>query len=221
MRQASSSNRRNVSVGKAAALLRAAAEHPEGLSVSSLAREAELPRATALRMIEALEAERLLARVRDRDLVLLGPGLFELATLGDADRPLVEAAREPMRTLVEATGEAVTLAVLRGDRIVGIDEIPSPHEIGPMTWIGRSWSLNRTASGRIASGEVPAGEVAVSVDEVEEGLASIAAGVPLATHAGAFVTVSGPSYRFDATARETAGPLLLGACAEIADAVGA
>lgn len=221
MRQDTSSNRRNVSVGKAAALLRAAAEHPDGLSVSSLARAADLPRATALRMIEALEAERLLARVRDRDLVLLGPGLFELAALGDADRPLIEAAREPMRTLVEQTGEAVTLAVLRGDRIVGIDEIPSPYEIGPTTWIGRSWSLDRTASGRIASGEVSAGGVATSVDEVEEGLASIAAGIPLATHAGAYLTVSGPSFRFDADARAAAGPRLLATCSTIAEAVGA
>lgn len=189
--------------------------------MSALARAADLPRATALRMIEALEAERLLARLRDRDLVLLGPGLFELAALGDADRPLIEATREPMRHLVEATGEAVTLAVLRGDRIVGLDEIPSPYEIGPTTWIGRSWNLDRTASGRIASGEVPPGGIATSVDEVEEGLASIAAGIPLATHAGVFLTVSGPSFRFDTDARAAAGPTLLATCAAIADAVGA
>ena len=57
-------NQRNASVGKAAALLRVAAAHPDGLSVSALARAAGLPRATALRMVDALEAEGLLARAR-------------------------------------------------------------------------------------------------------------------------------------------------------------
>jgi len=120
-RQASPADRRNASVGKAAAVLRAAAAHPDGASVTRLARDAGLPRATALRMIEALEAERLLSRLRDEDRVLLGPGLYELAAAGDQERPLVEAARGPMRRLADATGEAITLAVRRGDRILGID----------------------------------------------------------------------------------------------------
>ena len=220
-RQASPADRRNASVGKAAALLRAAAGHPEGASVSQLARDAKLPRATALRMIEALEAERLLARRRDHDLVLLGPGLYELASGGDQDRSLIEAALGPMRDLADTTGEAVTLAVRRGDRIVGIDEIPGSHMIGPATWIGRSWGLDRTSTGRIARGAVPPDSVAESVDEIEDGLASIAALIPIDGHPGAYMTVSGPSFRFDAEARAAAGPHLLAAAQAVVAALGA
>lgn len=220
-RQASPADRRNASVGKAAAVLRAAAAHPDGASVTRLARDAGLPRATALRMIEALEAERLLSRLRDEDRVLLGPGLYELAAAGDQERPLVEAARGPMRRLADATGEAITLAVRRGDRILGIDEIPGSHVIGPSTWVGRSWGLERTSTGRLASGEVPADGVAESVDELEPGLASIAARIPLERHPGAYLTVSGPSFRFDARARATAAAPLLAAAAAVArDAAG-
>jgi IclR family acetate operon transcriptional repressor len=54
-------------------LLRATATHPDGASVSALARAAELPRATALRLIQTMEREGLLLRVPEADRVLLGP----------------------------------------------------------------------------------------------------------------------------------------------------
>ncbi len=215
-RQPVSADRRNASVGKAAALLRAAAAHPDGASVSQLARDANIPRATALRMLEALEAERLITRLRDRDVVLLGDGLYELTAAGDADRPLIEAARRPMRELADATGEAITLAVRRGNHIMGIDEIPGEHVIGPSSWIGRSWGLSGTSSGRLATGAVAADSVAESVDEIEPGLASIAAAIPYPGRNGAYVTVSGPTYRFDAAARAAAAPQLLNAVRRIA-----
>lgn len=213
-RQSSPADRRNASVGKAAAVLRAAAVHPTGASVSQLARAAGLPRATALRMIEALELERLLVRRRDLDLVLLGPAIFELASAGDADRVLIEAAREPMRRLAEATGEAVSLAVRRGDMIVGIDEIPGSHVIGPTSWVGRTWGLERTSTGRLASGEVPIGGVAESIDEVEPGLTSVAVAIG-PRWPDAFLAVSGPTFRLDAAARRRIGDAALATAREI------
>ena len=215
-----SANQRNVSVGKAVALLRAAALHPDGASVSQLARAARIPRATALRMIVALESESLLTRIADGDRVLLGTGLLELAAAVRPERLLIEAAREPMQVLAAATHETITLAVRHGDEIVGLDEIPGSHLIGPTTWVGRSWPLHGTASGRIATGAVPADGVAESIDEIEVGLASIAAAIPLAGSAGAYVTVSGPTFRFGPDERTAAGRHLLVAVAEIARRAG-
>jgi DNA-binding IclR family transcriptional regulator len=214
--QPPSANRRNVSVGKAAAVLRAAAAMPDGSSVSELARSARLPRATALRMIDALEAEGLLTRRRDRDLVLLGTAILELAAAVRPERLLIDGARPALERLARRTAETVTLAVRHGDEIVGIDEVPGAHLIGPSTWVGRAWPLHGTATGRLALGTVAADAVAESVDELEVGLASIAAVIPRPGPATAYVTVSGPSYRFDAAARATAGTELLQAVAEIA-----
>jgi DNA-binding IclR family transcriptional regulator len=211
-----SANQRNVSVGKAVALLRAAARYPDGATVSELARAARIPRATALRMIVALESESLLTRVADGDRVLLGTGLLELAAAVRPERLLIEAAREPMRMLAEATHETVTLAVRHGDEIVGLDEIPGAHLIGPTTWVGRSWPLHGTASGRIATGLVPADGVAESIDEIEIGLASIAAAIPLRDHVGAYLTVSGPTFRFGGEQRAAAEQHLLAAVADVA-----
>ena len=212
-----SANQRNVSVGKAVALLRAAAQHPDGASVSQLARAARIPRATALRMIVALESESLLDTVADGDRVLLGTGLLQLAGAVRPERLLVEAARaaDAPRSPA-ATRETVTLAVRHGDEIVGLEEIPGSHLIGPATWVGRSWGSSGTASGRIATGVVPVDGVAESIDEIEVGLASIAAAIRLPGHLGAYVTVSGPTFRFGPAQRAVAAEHLLAAAAEIA-----
>src|SRR5262245_32929816 len=123
-------NKRNASVGKAVAILRAAAARPDGASVSALARATGLPRATALRMGEALEAEGLLSRLRDRDAVLVGTALLDLATAVRPERLLVEAARAPLEDLVRATGESATVSVRHGDLIVCVHESAGPRLIG-------------------------------------------------------------------------------------------
>jgi DNA-binding IclR family transcriptional regulator len=205
--QRSDANRRNASIGKAATLLRAAARYPAGTSVSQLARDARIPRATALRMITALESEGFLVRFAAQDRVLLGTGLLQLAAAIRPDALLIEAARRHLAALAKSTDETVTLAVRHGDEIVGIDEVRSSRMIAPNTWVGRSWPLHNTASGRLARGLVPLTDVAESVDELEHGLASIAARVP--GNIEAYVTVSGPTFRFDAKRRAAARPPLL------------
>jgi DNA-binding IclR family transcriptional regulator len=142
--------RRNQSVQKAAAILRAAAATPGGTSVSELARRAELPRATALRMVEALVAERLLAR-RDGDLVLLGPALFALARAGDPDAALLEACEQPLADLAAAVRETVTLTVVRADGEVSIvRQVDGPHIIGASNWVGAAFPIHASSSGKLA-----------------------------------------------------------------------
>jgi DNA-binding IclR family transcriptional regulator len=158
-------------------------------------------------MITALESEGFLVRFAGQDRVLLGTGLLQLAAAIRPDALLVEAARGHLVRLARSTDETVTLAIRHGDEIVGIDEVRSSRMIAPNTWVGRSWPLHDTASGRLARGLVPLTEVAESVDELEHGLASIAARVP--GNLEAYVTVSGPTFRFDAARRAAAGAPLL------------
>ena len=127
-----SANQRNVSVGKAAALLRAAARYPDGASVSQLARATRIPRATALRMIVALESEYLLTRIADDDRVLLGTGILELAAAVRPERILIEAAREPMRRARrrDPGDRHARGAPRRRDRRPGRDTRDAPHRAG-------------------------------------------------------------------------------------------
>src|SRR5215210_4490104 len=83
----------NQSVQKAMTLLRATATHPDGASVTALARAAGLPRATALRLIQTMEQDGFLLRVPDSDRVLLGPELVHLARQVDPGTLLREVAQ--------------------------------------------------------------------------------------------------------------------------------
>lgn len=142
--------RENQSVRKAAALLRAAADSGAGATVSALARAADLPRATALRMIEALVAERLLARLPD-DRVVIGPGLHTLARTTNLTEILLDCARGPMEELAERVRESVTLTVTLPDGSLSlVRQIDGPHMLGMTNWVGRPFALHTSSSGKLA-----------------------------------------------------------------------
>jgi IclR family transcriptional regulator, acetate operon repressor len=119
----------NYSVRKAAALLRAAADHPRGTTISGLARAAGLPRATAVRLIRTLQDEGLLFRSPASDRVGLGLELRRLASLVDVRDAVAEAARYPLETLAAETGETVTLTIVEHDGQLATIEQIDPHAV--------------------------------------------------------------------------------------------
>jgi DNA-binding IclR family transcriptional regulator len=142
--------RRNQSVHKAAALLRAAAASREAVTVSELARRAALPRATALRMVEALVAERFLRRLPD-DRVALGSGLLAVARAADLDSLLLDAAEGPLARLSETVPETITLTVSRADGSLEIvRQLDGPHMLGLTNWVGRPFPVHASSSGKLA-----------------------------------------------------------------------
>jgi DNA-binding IclR family transcriptional regulator len=139
----------NQSVRKAITLLRATAED-ENANVSSLARAAGLPRATALRMIQTLEQEGFLLRNPGEDRVLLGPELLRLARNTDEQLLLREVSRPIIGDLVAAIRETVTLSVVAPDG--GLDlvyEVDAPHQLRPRSWVGQRFALHSSASGKV------------------------------------------------------------------------
>jgi DNA-binding IclR family transcriptional regulator len=139
----------NQSVRKAITLLRATADDDKA-NVSSLARAAGLPRATALRMIQTLEQEGFLLRVAGDDRVLLGPELLRLARNTDEALLLREAARPVLGELVAAVRETGTLSVVAADG--GLDlvhQVDAPHHLRPQSWVGQRFPLHASASGKV------------------------------------------------------------------------
>ncbi len=139
----------NQSVRKAITLLRATADDDRA-NVSSLARAAGLPRATALRMIQTLEQEGFLLRVAGDDRVLLGPELLRLARNTDEGLLLLEAARPVVGELVAAVRETGTLSVVAPDG--GLDlvhQVDAPHHLRPQSWVGQRFPLHASASGKV------------------------------------------------------------------------
>jgi DNA-binding IclR family transcriptional regulator len=140
----------NQSVQKAMTLLRATATHPDGASVSALARAAGLPRATALRLVKTMELEGLLVRVPEADRVLLGPELIRLAREVDMGTVLRELARARLGELSEALRETVTLSVAAPNG--GLDlvhQVDGPQHLVPRSWLGRRFPLHASSSGKV------------------------------------------------------------------------
>jgi DNA-binding IclR family transcriptional regulator len=139
----------NQSVRKAITLLRATAED-RNANVSSLARTAGLPRATALRMIQTLEQEGFLLRIPGDDRVLLGPELLRLARNTDEQLLLREVARPVISDLVATVRETVTLSVVAPDG--GLDlvsQVDAPAQLRPQSWEGQRFPLHASASGKV------------------------------------------------------------------------
>jgi DNA-binding IclR family transcriptional regulator len=251
-RMASSEERAklNQSVRKAITLLRATAEDGNA-NVSSLARAAGIPRATALRMIQTLEQEGFLLRIPGDDRVLLGPELLRLARNTDEQLLLREVSRPIIGDLVTTIRETVTLSVVAPDG--GLDlvhQVDAPAQLRPRSWVGQRFPLHTSASGKvllasydeerlecflrepleqftpstITTAEALRPELmrvreqgyAFTIDEEEEGLTGVAAGIHGQAHELlGVICLSGPTQRLDRRRGQHAVDHLLRAAGQI------
>lgn len=106
-------------VGRVAALLRAVGGHePAGASTSDLARDANLARPTAHRMLTALAADGLVDRDDKTGRWTLGPEIYLLGSLAAERYDITDIARDILRDLARTTGESAFLSARRGDETV-------------------------------------------------------------------------------------------------------
>jgi IclR family transcriptional regulator, acetate operon repressor len=140
----------NQSIQKAITLLRRTAAHPGGASVSALARDAGVPRATALRLIRTLESEGLLIRIPGRDRVMLGPELVRLARQVDMGTVLREVAGARLGALCDEVAETVTLSIVAHDGHLDlVAQIAGPQHLVPRSWLGQRFPLHASSSGKV------------------------------------------------------------------------
>ncbi|WP_348755228.1 IclR family transcriptional regulator [uncultured Aquincola sp.] len=95
-------------------LRRVAAHHPAGITVTALAAEAGLDRATAYRLASSLALSGFVER-DPRKRYRLGLQAMQLGLASMTRAPLVEACRPLMQRLARQTGDTVFLVVRNGD----------------------------------------------------------------------------------------------------------
>ncbi len=117
------------------------------MSVTEIARDLDLHRSTASRLVSTLTARGFLERTLD-DRVRLGP---ETARLGGIalDTELPALARPILEALAERTGEAVTLAVPVGERVLTVAEAPSRHFVSSRDWVGIETAAHSASDGKV------------------------------------------------------------------------
>lgn len=143
-------------IARAAAVLRALKDAPAGLSLGQIAERVGLARSTVQRIVQALQDERLVIGSASGGGVRLGPELHALA--GAARFNVVERCRPFLERLMEETGETVDLSVLRGGRMIFLDQVQGRHRLRAVSSVGEVFPLTVTANGRACLALLPDAE---------------------------------------------------------------
>jgi DNA-binding IclR family transcriptional regulator len=198
--------RGTAAIDRGADLLLRVLESPEPVALTEVAAAAGIPKSTASRLLGALERRGLVEQVGERGRLRPGPAILRVAERGLLERNLVELARDHLDRLGEMSGETINLAVPGPAGVEHIAQVDSVHFLGTGQWVGRATDFHCTANGKIflAYGRAELQEplvahtvhtltdpvvlraeldavrrhgAATAVDELEPGLAALAAPV--------------------------------------------
>jgi DNA-binding IclR family transcriptional regulator len=239
------------SIDRAAQLLVRVLESDRPMALGELAAATELPKSTASRLLTALERHGLVHQDDDRGPLRPGPAILRFATRDLFERHLVEEARQSLDRLGEASGETVNLAVPASGAVEHIAQADSRHFLGTGQWIGRRVDFHSTAVGKVflayGVASLPDGELersapstivdrsalarqlrqvrkdgfATAVDELEPGLAALAA--PVRGPGGevvAALSITGPTLRLGPPRVEELRPVLIQEARALGERVG-
>ena len=205
-------------IDKSVTILRALRERP--LDLGDLQTATGLPRATAHRLVVALEQHHLVRRdamgrfCLGFELVALGHSASEQFALG-------ELASPTLRDLRDASGESVQLYVREGDARRCVVSLQSPHALRWIVPEGGLLSLGAGSAGRVLGGESLGRRGWIeSVEEREAGVASVSA--PVVDRSGAVVaavSISGPIERLSRTPGAAFGAAVVDAARRISEAL--
>jgi DNA-binding IclR family transcriptional regulator len=138
-------------IARAAQLLRALDSEPHGLSLSQLADRVGLPRSTVQRIIAALANEGFVTAASPTGRVRLGHELARLAAAGRRDLWL--ELHPLLQRLFDRINETVDCAVLDGNELRFVDQIPAAHRLRAVSAVGATFPLHCTANGKAVLAE--------------------------------------------------------------------
>lgn len=125
---------------------------------ADVARELNVHRSTALRLLGTLERHGYVERDQRTARYRLGPRLGQLAGAFSGAPDLRSAARPICERLARDAGETATLDVLAGDDIVPIEQATASTSVVTVNWLGRRTPIHCTASGKAILAFLPEAE---------------------------------------------------------------
>lgn len=172
------------------------------VALAEVARKAQVPTSTALRLLRTLEEWGFVRRGTHGD-YRAGPRLMQLAVSAFSADSLVHHARPHLSALCEFSGESSYLAITAPrETAVYLDQVETNRSIRHASWIGRSVPLDGTAIGAVLREEVGEQGYVVNRSTLEPDVTAVAAPVRLG-EVIASLSVVGPTYRI--TDYEAAG----------------
>jgi IclR family transcriptional regulator, acetate operon repressor len=227
-------------VDRSADLLVRVLESEQPVALSDLAEASGIPKSTASRLITALERRGLVEQDGERGRLRPGPAILRVAERGMLERNIVELARPALDVLAQASGETINLAVPAPTGVEHVAQVDSRHFLGTGQWLGRTVDYHCTAVGKVfmAFGRHPIPtavltayapatitepkalqadlkriqqtDLATAIDELEPGLAAVAA--PVRGAGGdvvAAISITGPTIRLTSTRIKELQPILI------------
>ncbi|MGI9184840.1 MAG: IclR family transcriptional regulator [Solirubrobacteraceae bacterium] len=217
--------RGTTAIDRGAELLLRVLESEQPVALTELARASGIPKSTASRLLSALERQGLIEQDGERGRLRPGPAILRVAERSLLERSVVDLARSSLDDLGATTGETINLAVPTRHGVEHVAQVDSRHFLGAGQWLGRQVDFHTTAVGKVfmafgratfaapeaeANGPLPVAphnlrseleavrreDFATAVDELEPGLAAIAA--PVRGAGGevvAALSISGPTMR--------------------------
>src|SRR5271166_3924431 len=135
------------SVDRAVAILEILARDGEA-GVTEVARELDVHKSTASRLLAALDRRELVTQDTARGKFRLGVGIVRLAGAASQKLDVVQESRPVCRALAQQVGEAVNLAILSGRDALYLDQVAGPAALSPHNWAGQRIPLHATSDAR-------------------------------------------------------------------------
>ena len=199
---------------KAFTVLNAVVARP--MTLAEVVQETRLPRATAHRLLLALETHGAVRR-DEAGAFCVGLSMVGMADAASRQFPWVERARSVASELRDRTRESVQVYVPEADGRRCIASFESTHGLRWIVPVGALLPMSRGSAGRVLSGQRPgAGGWIESSEEREKGVASVSA--PVHDSSGrvvAAVSLSGPLERMGAASRRRYGAAVVRAARDL------
>jgi len=124
-----------------------AEQHATGVRQAELVERSGLPRATALRLLDAL-VENAVLRVEEGPLYRLGPRLARWGGLVLGDLDVARVSADVVASLVVLTRETCFIGVRDGDSVLYVAAVNSPQAVRPAAHVGWTNPLYSTGIGK-------------------------------------------------------------------------
>ena len=136
-------------VHRALAFLKAFTDEDSTWTMTDLAARAQISKATAHRLLAALEGEGFLTKAPVTGEYRLGHELIVLGARALRTIDLRELAHGEMEALARATGEAATLEILVDSEVLIIDKVRGQSILGAASSMGTRRPAHATATGKV------------------------------------------------------------------------
>jgi DNA-binding IclR family transcriptional regulator len=142
-------------VARAIAVLKAFTDADPHLTLAEVSHAVRLNKATAYRLLNALEIEGLVARDDGAETYRLGPEAIALGSRALRANDLRSVSRAELEGLAGHTGETATLEVLTGSEVLILDEVRGEHLVGSTQSVGTRWPAHATSTGKVLLAHLP------------------------------------------------------------------